>query len=248
MSALLSTVMEAAHVGFALFARKLILCGELIAIVAMVGWNIDARVGLSLWPQRTLGTSRASAVLAAGATVLVVLFVAFVRDLADLGANPSFLRYGGMCLGVMAVVTSCAAMWVHGLGGRFDLLGLIGVWAVAAAGVVCIHVGEVLCSGPLEPIGQLFRAGPERIHHGLAAVLASVGALALLLRLITTKGRLPSPSPWDLFLVSCRSSGWRTRESQPVHATPDEATSATVQALQDAATRLSRATSPNSWC
>ena len=202
MSALLVTVLEAAHVGFALFARKLILCSELIAIVGMVGWSIDARVGLSLWPRRSHGLSRWSALLAASATAVVVLYVAFVRDVAELGSNPSFWRYGSMCLVVMAVITACGALWTFWHRGDFDLVGLVSVWGITTLGIACLNEGVRFGGALLEPVGRLFRVEASVCaYHGLATALTAGSALALSLRLIRTKGRLTSLRPWDLFLV-----------------------------------------------
>lgn len=201
MSGVLETAVEAAHVGFVLLARKLILCGELIAIVGMVGFRLDARLGLSLWPRRSSGRSRASELVAAGLTVLVILYVAFVRDFWELGPAPSFARYGGMSLGAMALITTCGAIWTRGRRGPVDVLGLASLLGIGAVGTACVDAGVRLGFGLLEPLGHLFHVeGAQSAHHGLATVLTGVGALALGLRVWRTSAPLMELRPWDLLL------------------------------------------------
>ena len=134
--------------------------------------------------------------------MVVVLYVAFVRDFAELGSNPSFWRYGSMCLGVMAVITACGALWTFWHRDDFDLVGLVSVWGITALGIACINEGVRLGGALLEPLGRVFRVEASLCaYHGLATALTAGSALALSLRLIRTKGRPTSLRPWGLFLV-----------------------------------------------
>ncbi len=163
MGGVLAVVLEALHKSFALFARKLILSGEIIAVVCMVGWRLDSRLGLKIWPHR----GSAKDLLAGSATVAMVLFVAFVRDFSECGPQPDFLRYAAQCIGVVACITLLVAMISKPH--RFELLGLsLGV----VVGIALIEVVAQLGHDALERIGAIFvNAGPWRAHHGLAAVL-----------------------------------------------------------------------------
>lgn len=200
MSALIVLGLEAVHVGFVLLARKLILCGELSFIVGMVGWNVDARLGLSVWPQRALAQSRKRELVAAAATIVVVLYVAFVRDFAELGEHPSFGRYAIMGLLVMAIVTACAVLWTRGLHDASDLGGVVVVFVLAVLMAVFLDAGVSLSRSLLEPLGQLFRAGPECAHHGMVALLAAICMWAIAVRFIVASRRPRQLQVLDLFL------------------------------------------------
>jgi hypothetical protein len=190
---------ESVNTAFALFARKLILSGQVIAIICMVGWRLDAKLGIPLWPARRRGLALLGDVVAAGATLAVVLFVAFVRDAAELGSQPELMRYAGECLAVFAALALLAAAidQFHDRSGCFEVL------ATLLTGIVAIVLLDGLAralSGPLDEIGAVFvRTGTERPFHGLAALLFALLFVASIVRLIA-RGSAPV-GPWDVFVV-----------------------------------------------
>lgn len=195
MGGVLAVVLEALHTSFALFARKLILSGEIIAVVCMVGWRLDSRLGLKIWPHRSAGVD----LLAGSATVAVVLFVAFVRDFSECGPQPDFLHYAAQCIGVVACIALLVAMISRPY--RFELLGLfLGV----VVGIALIEVAAQLGHGALERFGAIFvNAGPWRAHHGLAAVLFVGLFAAYVVRLVFVKR---ASTAWDVFFVFALSA------------------------------------------
>jgi hypothetical protein len=189
--------LEAVHVGFALLARKLILCGELIAVFAIIGWRLDARAGLPLWAPAERASARLGELCAAATTVSIALYVAFVRDLSELGAHPAFSRYGALCLAVLFACSLGGAL----LSSRgFDLVGVLELVALSTLGILGLQAGVLTFAPVLEPIGRLFGVREaEYALHGLASVMTAAGGLILGVRVWNGAG--PTHSPWDAALT-----------------------------------------------
>lgn len=182
---------------FALFARKLILSGEVIALICMVGWRLDAKLGLPTWPQHRRGLALLSDLLAAGATLALVLFVAFVRDYADIGFHPTLLRYSAECLSLFALITIIAAAALR-FSNRSAGLELTGMLASTTAWLLCLDSAVAAWSVPLVRLGESFgNVGPHPALHGLAATLFVALSAAAGLRLRLAK----RGSAWEIFLL-----------------------------------------------
>lgn len=201
MVELLAVASEALNTTFALFARKLILSGEVIAVICMVGWRLDSKLGIQLWPHRRRGLALLSDSVAAGSTIAVVLFVAFVRDYADIGSQQELMRYSGQCLTVVAAITLLAAAL-----DRFrNLSGCFELFATLVSTIVALVFLNSLVSawrGPLDKIGAAFvRTGAERPFHGLATILFAGLVVTSIVRFLLARGRSVAVGPWDVFVV-----------------------------------------------
>lgn len=201
MVELLAAASEALNTTFALFARKLILSGEVIAVICMVGWRLDARLGIQLWPQRRLGLALLNDLVAAGSTIAIVLFVAFVRDYADIGSQQALMRYSGQCLAVLAVITLLAAA-IDRFRIRSGCFELFATLASAIVALVFLNTLVRAWSGPLDKIGAAFvPAGAERPLHGLATILFAGLVVASVVRFLLVRGRSLAVGAWDVFVV-----------------------------------------------
>ena len=93
MVELLAVMSEALNTTFALFARKLILSGQVVAVICMVGWRLDSKLGIQLWPHPSRGLALLSDSVAAGSTIAVVLpHLSPEGDAADTEAPADFIR------------------------------------------------------------------------------------------------------------------------------------------------------------
>jgi hypothetical protein len=201
MLTLPSLLNEAVYVTFALFARKLILCGEIIAIAAMTSWRIDAQLGLPIWPQRRGGLAGLSDALAAAATLVVVLYVAFVRDFSELGASPSLSRYGSMCLGVTLCIWLVGCAIAAAFGRRSGAAELLVVGSITGVGIPLLDEAVRLSTRLVEPLGRAVRVDQSVwSYHGFAVVLTALVASIFVFRLRRALSAPAPVTPWDLFL------------------------------------------------